>query len=75
MTFLDPVIFLIHEILKKDQKVTGSKNSLESKISFFMPVNHLKEFLKSVHTKAFFPELFSQNFEQLFQIGETFFQK
>ena len=40
-----------------------------------MPVNHVKEFLKSVHTKAFFPELFSQNFEQLFQNSETFFQK
>ena len=40
-----------------------------------MPVNHTKEFLKSIHTKAFFPELFSQNFEQLFQIGETFFQQ
>ena len=46
---------------------------LESKIS--LPVNHVKEFLKSVHTKAFFPELFSQNFEQLFQNSETFFQK
>ena len=40
-----------------------------------MPVNHTKKFLKSVHTKAFFPELFSQNFEQLFQNSETFFQK
>ena len=40
-----------------------------------MPVNHVQEFLKSVHTKAFFPELFSQNFEQLFQNSETFFQK
>lgn len=74
MTFLDPVIFSIHEILKKEQKVTGSKKFIKVKNQFFMPVNHVKEFLKSVHTKAFFPELFSQNFEQLFQNSETFFQ-
>ena len=40
-----------------------------------MLVNHTKEFLKSIYIKAFFPELFSQNFEQLFQNSETFFQK
>ena len=66
MNFLDPVIFSIHEMLKKDQKVTQSKKFIRVKISLFMLVNHAKEFLKFVHTKAFFPELFSQNFEQLF---------
>ena len=40
-----------------------------------MPIKHTKNFLKSIYTKAIFPELFSQNFEQLFQIGETFFPK
>ena len=35
MTFLDPVIFLIHEILKKDQKVTGSKKFIRVKNQFF----------------------------------------
>ena len=40
-----------------------------------MPVNHMKEFLKSVPTEALFPELFSHNFEQLFPIVETFFQE
>ena len=40
-----------------------------------MPVNHEKKFLKSLHTKALFPEPFSQKFEQLFPISETFFKK
>ena len=40
-----------------------------------MSVNHAKKFLKSVHTKALFPEPFSQKFEQLFPISETFFKK
>ena len=40
-----------------------------------MPVNHANEFLKSVHNEAFFPELFSPNFDQLFQTSETYFQK
>ena len=35
MTFLDPVIFSIHEILKKDQKVTGSKKFIRVKNQFF----------------------------------------
>ena len=40
-----------------------------------MSVNHAKKFLKSIHTKALFPEPFSQKFEQLFPISETFFKK
>ena len=35
------------------------KKSLKSKISFFMPVNHAKEFLKSVQNQALFSQLFA----------------
>ena len=54
----------------RSQKIQKSQKSF-----FFMPVNHAKKFLKSVHTKALFPEPFSQKFEQLFPISETFFKK
>ena len=33
---------------------------LKPKITFFMPVNHAKEFLKSVHNEALFSHLFSR---------------
>ena len=42
----------------KDQKMTGAKKLLKLKITFFMPVNHAKEFLKSVHNEALFSHLF-----------------
>ena len=55
MTFLAPAIFLIHDISKNDQKMTGAKKfKTQKKISFFMPVNHAKKYLKSVDTVAFF---------------------
>ena len=73
MPFFALAIFLIHEILKKDQKMTGAKKMLKSKISCFMPVNHAQEFLKSIHTEALFYELFSQTFEQLFTSFGKFF--
>ena len=54
MTFLARVIFLTHDILKNDQKMTQSKKVIKVKINFFMPVNHTKKFLKSVHAVALF---------------------
>ena len=53
------------------------KKSLKSKISFFMPVNHAKEFLKSVQNQALFSQLFayplnfdfgSGNFSEIFLV-------
>ena len=35
------------------------KKSLKQKISFFMPVNHAKKFLKFVQTQALFSQLFA----------------
>ena len=42
-----------------------------------MPVNHIKEFLKSVHTERpyFHFKTVYLNFDQLFQDGKTFFSK
>ena len=39
-----------------------------------MPINHEKEFLKSIDTDALFYELFSQNFELLFTSFGNFFK-
>ena len=50
--------FLIIFPKVKDQKMTGAKKMLNPKITFFMPVNHAKEFLKSVHAVALFSWLF-----------------
>ena len=40
-----------------------------------MPVNHAKEFFKSIDIEALFYELFSQTFEQLFASYGEFFKK
>ena len=45
MTFLAMVIFLIHEILKKNQKMTGAKKIKILKYQFFMTVFRNVEFL------------------------------
>ena len=45
---------------KMTKKWPEPKNLKYKKISFFMPVNHAKKFLKSVHTVAFFWWLFSE---------------
>ena len=52
----------IGPLLKKSwiKKWLEPKNSKYKKISFFMPVNHTKKFLKSVHTVGFFLWLFSE---------------
>ena len=62
--------------LKKMAKKDRSKKIQKSKKScFFMPIDHTKKFLKSVHTKTLFLEPFSQIFEQLFVNGEAFLKK
>jgi len=43
-----------------DQKMAQSKKVVVIKNQFFMPVNHAKEFLKSVHNGALFLQLFAQ---------------
>ena len=55
--------------------MTGAKKFNKVKNHFFHVRQPCEEFLKSVHTKALFPEPFSQKFEQLFPISETFFKK
>ena len=42
------------------KKWPEQKKLLKPKITFFMPVNHAKEFLKSVHNEALFSRLFSR---------------
>ena len=44
---------------------------LKPKISFFMPVNHAKEFLKFLHNEASFLPLFAR---ALIQMGSTIFK-
>ena len=44
--------FLIHQIWTKGQKSAWAKKFVIKKISFFMPVNYAKEFLKSIHSSA-----------------------
>ena len=43
-----------------DQKMAQSKKVVTIKNQFFMPVNHVKEFLKSVHNEALFSHLISR---------------
>ena len=50
------------------KKWLGSKNSLKSKIFFFHACQPCNPFMLC---KSFFPEVFSQNFEELVQICET----
>ena len=42
------------------KKWPEQKKLVKRKIIFFMPVNHAKEFLKSVHNEALFSHLFSR---------------
>ena len=46
--------FLIHDILKMDQKMTGTKQSQNLKISVFLPTDHTKELLKFSHISSSF---------------------
>ena len=74
-TFLAPASFLIHDILKMDQKMTGAKKLTEVKNKLFN--EHLPcEGIFEIHPyRGIIFWLFFQKFEQLFPNGETFFQK
>ena len=56
--FLAPIIFWPIFLDLMDQKIVRFLKVL-SKISFFMPINHMKEFLKYTHTEALFCQLFA----------------
>ena len=73
--FFVPVIFWSMISWKMDQKLTGAKKVKIQKNHFFMPVNHEKKFLKSVHTVDFFSWLFSETLNFYFKMGGRFFKK
>ena len=56
---------------KMTKKWPEPKKLLIPKISFFMPVNHEKEFLKSVHNEVLFWQLFAR---PLIQLSSTIFK-
>ena len=74
-TFLAPAIFLIHDVWKNDQKVTGTKKVLILKNLSFHAYWSCKGIfeISSYYGLLFLTVLW--NFEFLFQIGEIFFQK
>ena len=75
MTFLASVIFSIHEILKKDQKMTGAKKVVKLKNQLFYACPPCEEIFEIYSYWGLIFELFSQNFEQLFPNFDGFFQK
>ena len=75
MTFLAPVIFSIHEILKKDQKMTGAKKVVKVKNQLFYACPPCEEIFEIYSYWGLIFELFSQNFEQLFPNFDRLFQK
>ena len=50
-TSLAPALFNPFSDLM-DKKMVGAKKVVIIKISFFMPVNYTKDFLKSIHTSV-----------------------
>ena len=56
---------LSHFLIIFFQKMTQAKKVSITKNQFFMPVNHMKEFLKSVHNEALFSQLFSRTLIQM----------
>ena len=74
MTFLAPDIFSNHEILKRTKKWLEQKKLKRSKISCFMPVNHAKEFLKSICTEALFFNCFLKTLSSNFRVLSSFFK-
>ena len=53
--------FFDHFLKKKlIKKWPEPKKLLKPKITFFMPMNHAKEFLKFLHNKALFSQLFAR---------------
>ena len=66
MTFLALAIFSIHEIQKKDQKITGAKKIVEVKNQLFHACQPCEGIFEIYSYWGLIFELFSQNFEQLF---------
>ena len=59
-----------------DQKNDRSQKSYKSKkITFFMPVNHAKEFFKSLHPGALYLQLFAQALNFYFRVLVSFSKK
>ena len=54
---------LSHFLIIFFQKMTQAKKVSITKNQFFMPVNHMKEFLKSIHNEALFFTADFQNFD------------
>jgi len=51
------------------EKWPEQKKLLKPKITYFMPVNHAKEFLKSFHNEAVFSQLFFRNLIQMCSVN------
>ena len=74
-TFLLPAIFLIHEILKKDQKMTGAKKVVKVKNQLFYACSPCEGIFEIYSYRGLIFELFSQNFEPLFPNVDRFLKK
>ena len=74
MTFLAPVIFSIHEILKKYQKMAGSKKVLKVENQFFHVCQPRERIFEIQSYQGLIFTTDSPNFEELFPSFETFFQ-
>ena len=70
-TFFAPVIFWSFTFGKMIEKWPEQKKLEKWKIIFFMPVNHAKEFLKSVHNEVLFWQLFAR---PLIEVSSTNFK-
>ena len=65
-TFLAPAIFSIHEILKKDQKMTVAKKVAKVKNQLFHACQPCERIVEIYFYWGLIFELFFQDFEQLF---------
>ena len=74
MPFLAPVIFSIHKILKKYQKMTGSKKVIKVENQFFHTCQPRKGIFEIWSYWGLIFTTDSLNFEELFPSFETFFQ-
>ena len=74
MIFLAPVIFSIHEILKKYQKMTGFKKVIKVENQVFHAWQPREEIFEIQSYWGLIFTTDSLNFEELFPSFETFFQ-
>ena len=74
LTFFAPLIFLIHDIWKIDQKVTGAKKVIVVKNLSFHACEPCEEIFEIHSYYGFLFLTIFWNFEFLFPNGETFFQ-